>query len=41
LPSEHVQFAFAAEREWTHYKIAAVDREIAQTGMARFAVGGD
>jgi hypothetical protein len=41
LPSEPVQFAFAAEREWTLFKIAQVDRQIAQTGMARFNVGKD
>jgi hypothetical protein len=40
-PGEHVNFAFAAETAWTQYKIAQVDRQIAQSGMARFNVGAD
>jgi hypothetical protein len=40
-PSDPVRFAFAAEAAWTKFKIAQVDREIANTGMARFPVGAD
>lgn len=39
--SDQVNFAFAAESAWTAHKIAEVDRQIAQTGMARFNVGAD
>lgn len=40
-PSDPVLFAFSAENAWTQHKIAEVDRQIAQSGMARFNVGVD
>ena len=40
-PGEQVLFAFAAESAWTQHKIAEVDRQIAQNGIARFNVGAD